>query len=205
MGEFHESEALHPSRGGKGKFDAAGVGEEVVEDEALEPAHPGGWMGMNMDADFERFDEAPILDAGGAGGFTGAAVEAEFEVVTDVLGEGDAAIDDIAHEVDASAGRIVFIAGFDVGGAARGAEAAVDAFLEAAVIDPGLEPCEVDAGLGDGGERRGEVDREVASRVIGAGVARGCVLDGGGHFGARPGVRWECSWAGGASGEPGEP
>lgn len=49
----------------------------------------------------------------------------------------ESAIDDSAHEVDASAWSIIFVAGFDIGWAGGGAETAVDA-VEKAVVWDGL-------------------------------------------------------------------
>jgi hypothetical protein len=62
-------------------------------------------------------DELAVLDAGGAGGFAGAAIEAFVNVIHERIGDGEIAELDVNHLVDASARGIRFEIPEAVGGA----------------------------------------------------------------------------------------
>src|SRR5207247_1191178 len=73
------------------------------------------------------FEEFVIDDAGWAGGFASAAVEAEIEMMADGGGGFDFPIGQAEHGLETPARRIGFVAGFHVGWAGRETEAAVNA------------------------------------------------------------------------------
>jgi hypothetical protein len=138
-----ESEVLQESGWEEGKAETVTRGEESVKNPAMEPVGLWGccgrlltwslWLVLHFDA--EWFEQSAVLDSAGAGSFAAAAIEAGVEVATNGGCEGEPLINDCAHEVDATAGAVVFVAGFDIGGAGRGAESAVDAVKEAFVGD----------------------------------------------------------------------
>jgi len=72
-------------------------------------------------------DELAVLDAGGAGGFAGAAVEAFINVIDEGVGDGSAVLRDVHHLADAAARGVGFETPEAVGGASVEAEPAVDA------------------------------------------------------------------------------
>src|SRR5262249_51975450 len=124
------------------------------------------------DRDLERLDDPAVLHARRAGRLAGPAIEAEVEVVADVRAQPEPAVGHGAHQVDPTAGAVVLVAGLDVGRAARGAEAAVDAVRIERVVEPERELFQVDGGgLGAGGgfgavrRRDGYAGGSVSSRV----------------------------------------
>lgn len=107
--------------------------------------------------DAEGFEESAVLNAAGAGCFAAAAIEAGVEMSADGLGERQSAVDNRTHQVDATAGAIIFIPGFDVCGTSSCAEAAVDAVEETFVRD-GLADDRQSCGIGGGGCGAGHSD-----------------------------------------------
>lgn len=133
-----ELQRLEQASGEQCPAEAIAPGEQSVEYPAVEPVIGGVFCcGCLLHFDAEGFEESAVLDSAGAGGFAAAAVEAGVEVSLDSGCEFESAIDDSAHEVDASAGAIVFVTGFDVGRAGGGTESAVDA-VEKTVVGDGL-------------------------------------------------------------------
>ena len=80
------------------------------------------------------FDEFPVLDAAGAGGFAGAAVQAFVDVIDEGIGDrrrcvrlaGEFVLGDVDHLLDTAARGVGFEIPEAVGGAGVEAEAAVD-------------------------------------------------------------------------------
>ena len=131
--------------------DAVRTGKQVAEDEVAGDLSQPGTFVIALDAGAGVLDEFAVLDAGGAGGFAGAAIEAFADVVDERVGDqrlalrGDGAIalnvviefaggfvldlalGDMDHLVDAAAGGIGFEIPEAVGGAGVEAKAAVDA------------------------------------------------------------------------------
>ena len=79
----------------------------------------------------------PDLDAARADGLAGAAAEAQIDVADGGVAEREASILHGAHEMDATARRIVFVAGFEIGRAGGKAEAAVNARERFLVVEEG--------------------------------------------------------------------
>ena len=67
--------------------DDVGIGEQVVEDKIAENAGEPGTLVLEIDARAGVLDEFAVLNAGGAGGFAGAAVEAFVDVVDEGAGD----------------------------------------------------------------------------------------------------------------------
>ena|GEM_PF-2424487 len=136
--QFVESEGLQESCGQQCPTQSIAPGEESVEYPAVEPVIGGLFCGGRLlHFDAEGFQQSAVLNSTGAGGFAAAAVEAGIEVSLDGGRQLKSSVDDGAHEVDATARAIIFIAGFDIGGAGCGAESAVDT-VEKAVVGDGL-------------------------------------------------------------------
>ncbi len=92
---------------------------------------PGeGPFDFGLDFGAGGFDEFAVFDAGGAGGFAGAAAEAEAHVFEIAFVHGCGTAGDLHHLIDAAAGGIHFNAEFAIGGAGVEAEAAVDTLVE---------------------------------------------------------------------------
>lgn len=113
--------------GEKGDRQASGMGEDAADEDTAEE-------GLNRVATVDTveviaggFEEVSVGDAAGAGGFAGAAAEAKVEVPDGGAVWGKAPRGEGTHQVDASARGIVFVAGFEIGGAGGEAEAAMDA------------------------------------------------------------------------------
>lgn len=106
--------------------DAPRVRQELAKDEVAREARQERAPVVAPDAGAGVFDELAVLDAGGAGGFAGAAVEAFVDVVDEAGGDRLLAVFDVDHLADAAAGRIGFEVPEAVGGASIVAEAAVD-------------------------------------------------------------------------------
>ena len=68
--------------------DDVGIGEQLVEDEVADDAGEPGALVFEIDARAGVLDEFAVLDAGGAGGFAGAAVETFVDVVDEGVGDG---------------------------------------------------------------------------------------------------------------------
>jgi hypothetical protein len=148
---FVEPESLHEACGKEREFESATIWEQAIEDVAVEPVFAGGrglrcgvcWNGCGAGSrtarvlhfNAEGFEEPAVLNTAGAGCFAAAAIETGVEVPADGLGERQSAVDDGAHEIDAAAGAVIFIPGFDVCGTGGCAKAAVDAVEKAFVGD----------------------------------------------------------------------
>src|SRR5580692_8040360 len=95
---------------------------EIARDAAEERA-----LIVALDEGAGVLDELAVLDAGGAGGFAGAAVETFVDVIDEGVGDGLLFRLDVDHLVDAAAGGIGFEIPEAVGGTGVEAEAAMDA------------------------------------------------------------------------------
>ena len=78
--------------------------EDVVACDTRDP----GTLAVLLDECASVFDELAVLDAGGAGGFAGAAVETFVNVIHERIGDGKVAELDVNHLVDATARGIGF-------------------------------------------------------------------------------------------------
>ena len=67
--------------------DDVGIGEQVVEDEIAENAGEPGTLVLEIDARAGVLDEFAVLDARGAGGFAGTAVQAFVDVIDEGVGD----------------------------------------------------------------------------------------------------------------------
>ena len=94
------------------------------------------WL-LVLHFDAERFQQSTVLDATGAGGFAASAIEAGIEMSADGGGEFEPAINDGSHQVDPASRAIIFVTGFDVGGAGSRAESTVDT-VEKPIVGNGL-------------------------------------------------------------------
>ena len=123
FGEAEKLENAHTARDGLqtgtlieakkpgGVFDEMGSGEEMPEDEIARDAREPGTLVVAFDASAGMFDEFSILNAGGAGGFAGAAVETFVDVVDEGSADGDGrrrmvrklALKDVDHLINAAA------------------------------------------------------------------------------------------------------
>ena len=86
-------------------------------------------------ADAERFDQPPVLNARRAGRFATAAVEAQIEVPFDGRPQIQATVRHGPHQVDAARGTVVLIPCFEVSRTGRGAQAAMNAVEETAIVN----------------------------------------------------------------------
>jgi hypothetical protein len=111
----------------RGVDDAMRFGEKVPENEIARGASEPGTGIIALDARTGVLDEFSIFDAGGAGGFAGAAVEAFVDVVDEGIGDRLLVQLDLDHLVNAAARRIGFEVPQAISGAGVEAEAAVDA------------------------------------------------------------------------------
>ena len=93
--------------------------------------------GLVLHLDTKRFQQSTVLDAAGAGGFAASAIEAGIEMSADGGGEFEPAINDGSHQVDPASRAIIFVAGFDVGGAGSRAKSAMDT-VEEPIVGNGL-------------------------------------------------------------------
>ncbi len=107
--------------------DEKGIGEQLPEDVVPRDTRDPGTLAVPLDARASVLDELSILDAGGAGGFAGAAVETFVNVIHERIGDGKIAELDVNHLVDAAARGIRFEIPEAVSGASVQAETAVDA------------------------------------------------------------------------------
>ena len=94
---------------------------------------------MFLDVVAGAFEQRAVLHAAGTDGFAGAAAEAQIEVMHGRIAERQASILHGAHEVDAAAGRIVFVAGFEIGRAGRQAQPAVDARQRLGLVEKAID------------------------------------------------------------------
>src|SRR5947208_9036841 len=73
------------------------------------------------------FEQFAVFHATGAGGFARPAAQTEINMPHRGVAQRQAPLLHGAHEVDAAAGRIIFVARFQVGWARRQAQSAMDA------------------------------------------------------------------------------
>src|SRR2546427_513094 len=103
------------------------TGEQSAENEiARDASNPGAGI-FALDARAGVLDEFAILDAGGAGGFAGAAVQAFVNVIDEGAGDGQLALLDMYHLADAAARGIRLQIPEAIRGTGVEAQAAVDA------------------------------------------------------------------------------
>ena len=106
-------------------------------DETAEEVLRGRTRVMFLDVVAGGFEQFAILDAARADGLAGAAAEAQIDVADGGVAEGETSILHGAHEMDATARRIVFVASFEIGRAGGKAEATVDAREGFLVVEEG--------------------------------------------------------------------
>ncbi len=111
----------------RGVDDAMGFGEKVPENEIARGAGEPRAGIVAFDVRAGVLDEFSIFDAGGAGSFASAAVEAFVDVIDERFGDGLLVQLDLDHLVDAATGRIGFEVPEAIGGTGVEAEAAMDA------------------------------------------------------------------------------
>ena len=97
--------------------DEMGIREQPAEDVVPHDTREPGTFAVLLDAGASVLDELSVLDAGGAGGFAGAAVETFVNVIHERIGDGKIAELDVNHLVDAAARGIGFEIPKAVGGA----------------------------------------------------------------------------------------
>ena len=138
--------ALIETQNACGVNDAVRIGEQVPENEVARDASEPGAGIVALDARAGVLDEFSIFDPGGAGGFTGAAVETFVDVVDEGIRDGLLVQFDMNHLMDAAARRIGFEVPQAIGGAGIEAEAAMDT-ASIVLVDRSL--------AGDGGREHG--------------------------------------------------
>ena len=106
--------------------------------ETLQPADVERPRRHLRDVHAKRLNQFAILDAGRARRFARPAVEAQVEMVMNLVIQLQAAVGNGAHEVDAAARAIRFEAKLEVCRASRGAQAAMHAIQEQLIVDAGL-------------------------------------------------------------------
>ena len=94
-----------------------GIREQPPEDVVPGNTRDPGTLAVLLDARPSMLDQLSVLDAGGAGGFAGAAVETFVNVIHERIGDGKIAELDMNHLVDAAARGIGFEIPEAVGGA----------------------------------------------------------------------------------------
>ena len=123
-------EAKEPRGGG----DAAWMREQFAKQKIASEPGKQRTLEVALDAGAGMLDELSVLDAGGAGRFAGAAVEAFVDVVDEGRGDGDMAplefvrglnLRDVDHLVDAAARGVGFEVPEAIGGAGAETKAAV--------------------------------------------------------------------------------
>ena len=119
--------ALVEAKDAREVHDAMRIGKQMAEDEIASDASEPRALIVALDACAGVLDEFAVFDAGGAGSFAGAAVEAFINVVDEGVGDTDVSLLDVDHLVDAAAGRIGFEIPEAVGRTGVEAQAAVDA------------------------------------------------------------------------------
>ncbi len=118
---------LIEAQNARGVDDAMRFGEKMPENKVARGAGEPGAGIVAFDVRAGVLDEFSIFDAGGAGSFASAAVEAFVDVVDEGFGDGLLVQLDLDHLVNAAARRIGFEVPEAIGGAGVKAEAAVDA------------------------------------------------------------------------------
>src|SRR5216683_1864640 len=118
---------LIEAQNARGVDDAMRLREKMPENKVARGAGEPGAGIVALDARAGVLDELSVFDAGRAGGFAGAAVEAFVDVVDERFGDGLLVQLDLDHLVDAATGRIGFEVPEPIGGTGVEAEAAMDA------------------------------------------------------------------------------
>ncbi len=119
--------ALIEAKNARGVDDAMGFGEKVPENEIARGAGEPRAGIVAFDVRAGVLDEFSVFDAGGAGGFASAAVEAFVDVIDERFGDGLLVQLDLDHLVDAPARRVGLEVPQPIGGTGVEAEAAMDA------------------------------------------------------------------------------
>ena len=122
-----QARTLIEAQDARGVDDAMGFGEKVPENEIARGAGEPGAGIVAFDVRAGVLDEFSIFDAGGAGSFASAAVEAFVDVIDERFGDGLVVQFDLNHLVNAATGRIGFEVPQPIGGTGVEAEAAMDA------------------------------------------------------------------------------
>ena len=133
----------HGMRGAQGEIHAFRKGQDSLDGHAAKESLEEPTVVMALDVVASGFEERAVLDAAGTGGLAGAAAEAKVDVAHGGVGQRQAAVLERAHEVDSAAGRVVLVAGLQVGRARGKAEAAVDAGKRLVVIEEACRSAEL--------------------------------------------------------------
>ena len=138
FGEAIQPESLRPASRRERPAQSIRVRKQAVKNELLKPAvglriSRGQFALLHLDTKW--FDQPAVLHARGTRRFAGSAVEAQFQVMLDGIGQLDATIHHAAHQIDASARTVVFVAGLEVRRARRRTQPAMHTTHEVAVVD----------------------------------------------------------------------
>src|SRR5215469_7654051 len=125
--ESFEAGALGESHEASKTRDAAGIRKQAAIHTIANGARATRTLEIASDLRAGEFNELAVFDAGWAGSFAGAAVEAAVDVSDERFAEFEAALIDESHLADAAAGRVGFVVPEAICGAGVQAEAAVNA------------------------------------------------------------------------------
>ena len=131
-----QSGGLQQSSGEQCPAKSVAPREQAVQDPAMKPVICCDLCcGGLLHFDAEGFQQSSVLDTTGAGCFATSAIEARIEVVLDSGRELQSAVDNGAHQVDASPGAIIFVSSFDVCGTGGGAQSTVNTVEKSIIGD----------------------------------------------------------------------
>src|SRR5204863_8381473 len=124
---FLQAGRLHESRGEQRESRLSTIRENLPDGDAAQELLERRPRDPFLDMIACVFEEIAVCHATGADGFTGAAAETTVNVGDGRTAERQPAILHGAHEIDAPARRIVFVAGLEVRRARGETQAAMDA------------------------------------------------------------------------------
>ena len=110
-------------------------GKKIAEKEVARNVSEPGALVTAFDAGARMLDQLSVLDAGGAGGFAGAAVETFVNVIDESVADlcfvlrlaAELRLENVEHLLDAAAGRVRFEIPEAIGGTSVQAQSTVDA------------------------------------------------------------------------------
>jgi hypothetical protein len=114
---------------------SSGEGENFFNRQAAQKFLPRGTTVLLFDVVAGVFEQFAVFHATGAGGFARPAAEAEINMPHRGVAQRKASVLHGAHEIDAAAGRVVFVARFQIGWARRQAQPAMDAGERLVVVE----------------------------------------------------------------------
>lgn len=106
--DFLQAGALIDAEKARDRGDATRKGKEMTKDEIAREAGEKWARVVAFDFGARVFNELAVFDAGGAGGFAGAAVEAFVDVLDEGIGDGLVIEFDVNHLADAAARGVGF-------------------------------------------------------------------------------------------------